>query len=40
MAGAMVMMRKGDKLVRIMYSMCPCTVEAIKPLAKKLADSM
>jgi hypothetical protein len=38
--GAMVMMRKGDKLVRIMYSMCPCTVEGIKPLAKKLADSM
>lgn len=40
MAGAMVMMRKGNKLVRIMYSTCPCTVEAIKPLAKTLADSM
>jgi hypothetical protein len=40
MAGGMVMMRKGDKLVRIMYSMCPCAVDAIKPLAKTLADSL
>lgn len=39
-AGSMMMMRKGDKLVRIMYSMCPCGVEAIKPLAKKLADRL
>ena len=37
-AGAMMMVRKGDKLIRIMYSTCPCSVEAIKPLAKKLAD--
>jgi hypothetical protein len=39
-AGSMMMVRKGDKLVRIMYSMCPCGVEAIKPLAKKLADRL
>ena len=37
-AGAMMMVRKGDKLIRIMYSTCPCSVEAIKPLAKMLAD--
>jgi hypothetical protein len=37
-AGAMMMVRKGDKLIRIMYSTCPCGVEAIKPLAKMLAD--
>lgn len=40
MSGAMIMMRKGDKLVRIMYSTCPCSVEAIKPLAKEIADAL
>lgn len=40
MGGAMIMIRKGDKLVRIMYSMCPCSVEAIKPLAKEIADAL
>jgi hypothetical protein len=39
-AGSMMMVRKGDKLVRIMYSMCPCGVDAIKPQAKKLADRL
>jgi hypothetical protein len=39
-AGAMMMVRKGDKLIRIMYSTCPCSVEAIKPLAKTLADRL
>jgi hypothetical protein len=39
-AGAMMMVRKGDKLIRIMYSMCPCSVENIKPLAKKLTDRL
>ena len=37
-SGAMMMVRKGDKLIRIIYSTCPCSVEAIKPLAKTLAD--
>jgi hypothetical protein len=36
----MMMVRKGDKLIRIMYSTCPCSVEAIKPLAKTLADRL
>jgi hypothetical protein len=39
-AGAMMMVRKGDKLIRIMYSTCPCSVEAIKPLAKTLANRL
>jgi hypothetical protein len=39
-SGAMMMVRKGDKLIRIMYSTCPCSVEAIKPLAKALADRL
>ena len=39
-AGAMMMVRKGDKLIRIMYSTCPCSLDAIKPLAKKLADRL
>jgi hypothetical protein len=39
-SGAIMMIRKGDKLIRIMYSTCPCSVEAIKPLAKMLADRL
>ena len=39
-SSAMMMVRKGDKLIRIMYSTCPCSVEAIKPLAKTLADRL
>lgn len=39
-AGSMMMVRKGGKLVRIMYMLCPCGVDAIKPLAKKLADRL
>jgi hypothetical protein len=39
-AGAMVFVRKGNKLVRIMYTTCPCTLDAVKPLAKELADSL
>ena len=39
-AGTIMMVRKGDKLIRIMYSTCPCSVEAIKPLAKMLADRL
>lgn len=39
-AGASLMFRKGDKMVRIMYSMCPCGLENIKPLAKQLADRL
>ena len=37
-AGSMIMVRKGDKLIRILYTLCPCNTSAIKPLAKKLTD--
>jgi hypothetical protein len=36
----MIMVRKGDKLVRIMYLTCPCGTEAVKPLAKEIADAL
>jgi hypothetical protein len=40
MGNAMIMVRKGDKLIHIMYTTCPCSTEQVKPLAKKLADSL
>jgi hypothetical protein len=36
-ADSMIMVRKGDKLIRIMYMSCPCSTDAVKPLAKQLA---
>jgi hypothetical protein len=39
-SGSVMMVRKGDKLIRITYSTCPCTIEAIKPLAQRLASSL
>jgi hypothetical protein len=39
-ADTMLMFRKGDKLVRIMYMTCPCGTEAVKPLARMLADRL
>ncbi len=39
-ADSMMMVRKGDKLIRIMYMSCPCNTEAIKPLAKQLASRL
>jgi len=36
----MIMVRKGDKLVRIWYLTCPCGTEAVKPLAKEIADAL
>jgi hypothetical protein len=39
-SGAMMLVRKGDKLIRITYTTCPCGTDAIKPLARKLADSL
>lgn len=35
-----IMFRKGDNMVRIMYMTCPCGTEAVKPLAKKIADAL
>jgi hypothetical protein len=39
-AGSVLMVRKGDKLVRIIYSTCPCNLNAIKPLAQELAGAL
>lgn len=39
-AGGMLFVRKGDKLIRITYTTCPCNIEAIKPLARKLAGAI
>lgn len=39
-ADTMLMFRKGNKMVRIMYMTCPCGTEAVKPLAKQLADRL
>jgi hypothetical protein len=36
----MLFVRKGDKLVRIMYQTCPCNFDAILPLAQKIATQM
>jgi hypothetical protein len=35
-----IIARKGNKLIRIMYMTCPCNLDAVKPLAKKLADAL
>jgi hypothetical protein len=39
-SGSVMMVRKGNQLIRITYSTCPCTVDAIKPLAQRLASSL
>jgi hypothetical protein len=39
-ADSMIMVRKGDKLIRIMYMSCPCSTDAVKPLAKQLAERL
>jgi hypothetical protein len=39
-ADSMMFVRKGDKLIRIMYMTCPCATEAVKPLAKEIAANL
>ena len=36
----MIMFRKGSKLAVIMFLSCPCGTEAVKPLAKEIADAL
>jgi hypothetical protein len=36
----MMMIRKGKKVVRIMFMTCPCGTEEIKPLAEKLVQGL
>lgn len=38
--GAMMLVRKDDKVVRVMYMMCPCTTNDVTPLVKKLVANM
>jgi hypothetical protein len=35
-----IIARKGNKLIRIMYMTCPCNLDAVKPLAQKLAAAL
>lgn len=37
---SMMFVRKGDKLIRIMYMSCPCSTDAIKPLAKEIVAKL
>jgi hypothetical protein len=39
-ANGMMLVRKGDTLVRFTYISCPCSTDQIKPLAKKLAAAL
>jgi hypothetical protein len=39
-AGAMLFIRKGDKVVRIMYMTCPCGLDDVLPLAHKIVDGL
>jgi hypothetical protein len=39
-ADGMIFMRKGKNLVRIIFITCPCGTEAVKPLAKEIADAL
>jgi hypothetical protein len=39
-ADSMIMVRKGQQLIKLMYMGCPCGTEAVKPLAKALADKL
>ena len=39
-ADGMIMVRKGKNLIRIMYITCPCGTDAVKPLAKSIADAL
>jgi hypothetical protein len=38
--GAMLFVRKGDKLVRIMYSSCPCSLADVIPLARTIVAGL
>jgi hypothetical protein len=39
-SNGIMFVRKGDTLIRIMFTSCPCSTKEITPLAKKLADSL
>jgi hypothetical protein len=39
-AGVMLFVRKGDKLLRMTYTQCPCGLDEIAPLARKIVANM
>jgi hypothetical protein len=39
-ADGVIMMRKGKNFVRIMFIACPCNTDAVRPLAKEIADAL
>jgi hypothetical protein len=38
--GAMILARKGDKIVRVMYMMCPCTRDDAVPLVRRIVGNL
>jgi len=36
----MMLVRKNDKLIRIMYMMCPCNTADVTPLVRELIENM
>jgi len=40
LAGVMIMARKGDQILTVMYMTCPCTTEDVVPLARKIISNM
>lgn len=39
-ADGMMLVRKGETLIRIMYISCPCGTEQVKPLAEEIANAL
>jgi hypothetical protein len=39
-ADSSIIARKGNKQIRIMYMTCPCSLDAVKPLAQKIAEAL
>ena len=40
MGGTMLIVRKGDTMARFLFNECPCSVDAIKPLAEKVVNQL
>lgn len=40
MGGSMLMVRKGDTMARFMFNECPCSADAIRPLAEKVVSQL
>lgn len=40
MGGTMLMVRKGDTMARFLFNECPCSADAIRPLAEKVVSQL